>query len=575
MTIKIPVFSFFITAFFLLSGCSTESFESKFSDQMGNYLNRINAGDFEIHGAVIHNPQQVIQVYEVADGMIRARWKDWENIDQMLNSIRNAHYHGLQPEDYHLPALYHLLDKIIGSREDDFADIAGFDLLLTDSFLLLSSHLARGKTAITSEIPERDAGNGAPGENPVIFFENALARNRILEDLEKLAPAHNEYLKLREALQHYREIEENGGWPMVVTEEPKLEAGMRHPDIKLLRERLSVYAQHNDTLVEDLTLFDDDLHEQVLDFQERNGLVADGIAGPATIEAMNVSVYDRISSIKVNLERWRNLDDPGNHYIMVNIPEYVLRVVKDGRQVFTSPVIVGRPGRKTPVISSRLKTLEFNPYWFVPPRMLRQDILPAARRNENYFQERNIDILDEDWRRVDPGSIDWDSGFNNGFPYIVRQNPGPANEMGRIKFLFPNRHFITIHDTPYNHLFHRNERALSSGCVRIRIPVQLASHVLRDQAEWTIENILQTLDGNTFQRVELAEPIPVHILYFTAWAGTDGLAHFRKDIYNYDPPLLQALEQGPLGHDHEISVQMPSGMAATSNIRQPVNPSGN
>ena len=563
MTAKNLFSTLLVSVILLLSGCSTESYESMFSDQMWNYLDRIKQGDFEIHGAVIHNPQQVIQLYDVTDSMIKARWEDWENTDQLLNSIRNARHHGLQPEDYHLSTLYHLIDKIIASGEEGFADIAAFDLLLTDSFLLLSSHLALGKTGSGTKDPERNAAVGEPAENQIIFLENALARNRIFEDLEKLAPAHHEYIKLREALQHYREIEENGGWTRIMTGESKLEAGMRHPDIKLLRDRLSVYLQPTDITVEDVTLFDDDLHEQVLLFQERNGLAADGVAGPLTIEAMNVSVYDRISAIRVNLERWRKLDDLGDHYIMVNIPEYVLRLVKDGRQVFTSPVIVGRPERKTPVISSRLTRLEFNPYWFVPPRMLWQDIVPAARKNENYFQDRNIEILDENWQRVDPGSADWDSGFNNGSRYIVRQNPGPTNEMGRIKFLFPNLNFITIHDTPYNHLFQRNERALSSGCIRIGMPVQLAGHILYGQDEWTVEHILQTLDENSFKKVELAESLPVHILYFTAWAGGDGLMHFRKDIYNYDPPIQQALEQATFWHDHNISVQMPSGIATT------------
>jgi L,D-transpeptidase YcbB len=573
MSARIPIYSLLVSAIFLFSGCSIESYESKFTDRMRENLDRIKTGDLEVHGALLHNPQHIIEIYD-DDGMIRPRWKDWENADQLLNSIRNARNHGLQPEDYHLSVLYDLIDKIIVSGEKDFAGIAAFDLLLTDSFLLLSSHLARGKTTMVNEDQERNAVADEPAENRINFLENALARNRIFEDLEKLAPAHHEYIKLREALQRYRVIEENGGWTRIMTGEPKLEAGMRHPDIKMLRDRLSVYAQHTDIPVEDVTLFDDELHEQVMLFQERNGLAADGIARPSTIEAMNVSVYDRISTIKVNLERWRKLHDPGDHYIMVNIPEYVLRVVKDGRQVFTSPVIVGRPERKTPVISSRLTRLEFNPYWFVPPRMLWQDIVPAARKNENYFQDRNIEILDENWERIDPGLVDWDGASNNGSRYIVRQNPGPRNEMGRIKFLFPNRNYITIHDTPYNHLFQRHERALSSGCIRIRVPVQLAGHVLNGQDEWTIEKILQILDGNSFKKVELAEPLPIHVLYFTAWAGEGGLMHFRKDIYNYDAPLLQALEQPAFRHDHEISVQMPSGMAGTIS-NPPVRPGGN
>jgi L,D-transpeptidase YcbB len=313
-----------------------------------------------------------------------------------------------------------------------------------------------------------------------------------------------------------------------------------------------------------LALFDDMLHERVVEFQERNGLAADGIVGPATSEALGYSVYERISTIRVNLERWRRLDALGDHYILVNIPDYRLSVIKEGRTMLSSDVVVGQRHRQTPVLSSVLTKMELNPFWFVPPGMLRNKIIPAVRRDIGYLEKNNMVVLDRNWRRVDPGSVDWHSGFSEGFPYIIRQEPGPGNEMGRIKFLFPNRNYVTIHGTPYTHLFSQNIRAFSAGCIRIRTPLQLADYLVNIQGDRTMGQLLEVLDSNEFQRVEFVNPLPLHILYFTAWAGEDGVTDFRKDIYSLDPPLLEALQQRPPGYEHEISVQLPAGLAVTA-----------
>jgi L,D-transpeptidase YcbB len=166
-------------------------------------------------------------------------------------------------------------------------------------------------------------------------------------------------------------------------------------------------------------------------FQRTNGLEAHGVVDPATVEAMNISVYDRISVIKANLDRWRRLDYPGDHYIAVNIPEFELSYVKGGKNILTMPVIVGKPDRQTPVFSSEITRIELNPFWFVPPGMLRRTILPAVRRDSSYLEKRNMEVLDQDWRLVDPGSIDWNSVSGNEFPYIIRQRPGPATKWDR------------------------------------------------------------------------------------------------------------------------------------------------
>jgi L,D-transpeptidase YcbB len=281
----------------------------------------------------------------------------------------------------------------------------------------------------------------------------------------------------------------------------------------------------------------------------------------ATVDAMNVSIYDRIPVIKANLDRWRNTGDPGDHYISVNIPEYELSYVKGGKTVIRLPVIVGSPDRATPVLSSEITKIELNPFWFIPPGMMRRTILPAIRRDSTYLERRNLEVLDENWRRVDPASVDWHSGFSDGFPYIIRQRPGPDNEMGRVKFLFPNRHFVTMHGTPYLNQFNREERALSSGCIRLRTPVQLAATVLDGQDDLDMVNLLEIINEEDFTRVEMDNPVRIHVFYFTSWVDDQQNTHFRKDIYRLDQKLIAALEEPPPHHDLPINIEFPSGMA--------------
>lgn len=547
----------------LMTGCENTGHDRKFSEQMVACIDSMQGGAMLLHGNRIHSPEIIRQIYDTGNGLVEAKWDNWVNIDQLLNSIRNAYYHGLQPEDYHLSALYDLMNKVIASEETDFYDSVAFELLLTDSFLLLASHLSEGKTIRGTDTPRWTASGSKPGKDWKGFLENSLDEQRVFINIEQLAPAHDEYIKLIDALEYYRQVEEEGGWVKFDTGQPKLEKGMRHPDVVLLRKRLSGTRHFGENDTADLLFFDDNLHDQVAEFQKRNGLAADGVVGPATAEALGYSVYENISTIKTNLERWRRLDDLGDHYIVVNIPDYRLSVIKEGKTMLTSDVVVGQRHRQTPVLSSELTKMELNPFWFVPPGMLKHKIIPTVRRDIEYLERNNMVVLDKDWRRVDPGSVDWHSGFGEGFPYIIRQNPGPGNEMGRIKFLFPNRHFVTIHGTPYTHLFRQNIRAFSAGCIRIRTPLQLAEYLLNNQEDWTMGQLLEVLDSNEFRRVEFVNPLSLHILYFTAWAGEDGVTNFRKDIYSLDPPLLEALQQHPPGYEHEISVQLPAGLAAT------------
>jgi murein L,D-transpeptidase YcbB/YkuD len=323
---------------------------------------------------------------------------------------------------------------------------------------------------------------------------------------------------------------------------------MRHPDIALLRKRLAIAQGFIEFNPGDENLFDQPLHDQVVLFQLRNGLNADGVAGKATIEALNISVKDRIATVEANLEHWRWLsDDLGKRYIKVNIANFELQVIENDKQVFYSMAIVGRLYRETPVFSSIIKYLVLDPYWTIPPTILNEDIIPAVIKNPAYLAINNMKVLRNDGIEVDPLTIDWDSVLTTGFPYSIREEPGPVNPLGRIKFMFPNQYNVYIHDSPARNLYLQTDRSFSSGCIRISKPLELAEYLLKDNPEWVPEQIKNVIDQGMERTVILEKPIQVHIVYLTAWADDDGIVYFRKDVYNRDQQLITALKQAPPG----------------------------
>jgi len=492
---------------------------------------------------IIHD--EITELYEKSKVYLSGGWKDRENLAQMYFVLHNIYREGLNPEDYHFSEIKLLTDKIIMSDSANNADISRLEFLLSDSFLLLSEHLAAGKTDSETIDPEWKASRRVSAIDWQKYIDSTLLNKCIVENLHKLTPGHREYTNLKKALAQYLLIEEEGGWGRFVTEVPKLEIGMCHPDIALLRKRLAYSQGYIASGLDDSDLFDRLLCEQVMLFQQRNGLTADGIVGKSTVEAMNITVEARIASIEANLERWRWLsDDLGKRYITVNIANFELQVIENDDMVFRSKVIVGRSIRKTPVFSSIMTYVVLNPDWTVPPTILNTDIIPSVIKDPGYLAEKNLKILRTDGTEVDPLSIDWTKIGTNGFPYRIHQEPGPENALGRVKFMFPNRYSVYIHDTPNHRLFGSTDRSLSSGCIRVSNPVDLVACLMSDNPQWTTAQIKTAIGRGKEMTVVLLKPIEVHIVYHTAWASDDGTVYFRKDIYERDKPLLIALSAG-------------------------------
>jgi len=260
------------------------------------------------------------------------------------------------------------------------------------------------------------------------------------------------------------------------------------------------------------------------------------------------------------MERWRWLpQDLGDRYILVNVANFALDVMENRQSILTMRVVAGKPTRRTPFFSAQMTNVVLSPHWYVPPTIAIQDKLPLIRRDPGYAARQNLKIFRDGpggATRVDPRAIDWSSVSARNFPYRLRQDPGPRNALGRVKFMFPNPYHVYLHDTPSRELFARTERAFSSGCIRLEKPVELAEYLLRDDPQWSRQRILAGIEKGREQVVYLPAPIPVYLFYWTTWVSDEGVVHFRKDIYERDRVLDGALQKAVPSVPGEGTVEM-------------------
>jgi murein L,D-transpeptidase YcbB/YkuD len=293
--------------------------------------------------------------------------------------------------------------------------------------------------------------------------------------------------------------------------------------------------------VADIYLFDVEMAEAVKRFQARNGLVVDGVVGTSTRDVMNVPISSRIERIKLNMERWRWLPRKlGDRYVMVNTADYRLELNENDQPVLTLRVIIGQKEKETPALGAQLRFVQFNPYWNVPKSIAARELLPKQKQDPQYLVARGYRVFDkwgENAQELDPASIDWSSLNERNFVYKLRQDPGPGNALGRMKFVFRNNFEIYLHDTPHRRLFNEKVRALSHGCVRVENPAQLAMVLLGD--DWDGNRIDQTIQSGETVDVPLPEPVPIYLVYWTAWMGDVDQVNFREDIYEKDRRMLE------------------------------------
>ncbi|MBK5094348.1 MAG: L,D-transpeptidase family protein [Deltaproteobacteria bacterium] len=470
--------------------------------------------------------------------------------DSLIGTIRESAREGLNQYDYHLYTIELLLsdrrEKHAAKTPIDPEKEADLDLLLTDAFLLFGSHLLAGR--VNPETLHTDWVAYNPGTDLAALLESALAGDNVATTLRSLLPPHPGYAGLQNALMRYRDLAQTGGWPNIPAE-ATLRKGDRSESVDLLRERLPITGDMDLSVAEESSPFDEALETAVRRFQRRHGLADDGVVGRDTLAALNVPVEERVRQIVLNMERWRWIPhDMGNRHILVNIPDYKMSVVENSEIRMDMRIIVGKDYTATPVFSGSIKYLEVNPYWNIPHSISVEEILPKIRKDPAYLENQKIRVF-ETWREnapeIDPATVDWNEVEDRGFSFKLRQDPGPLNPLGRVKFIFPNKFAVYLHDTPARGLFQNPTRGFSHGCIRVEKPLNLAVTLLGDDIRHSREKILEAIESGVRETIPLREPMPVHILYWTAWVDEGGTIQFRKDIYARDNPLEMALKESP------------------------------
>lgn len=485
----------------------------------------------------------------------RMAWMDADGLtrqgERLLQLIARASENGLSAEEYFPPpsanpgALPMGLAQSFGAMPPFPA--ARMDMMLTDALLRYAADLSRGRIAPKSLDISWISDRQRQRRNFPAELAAAFNADRLWAFLAELPPVQPAYTGLKAALQQYEQIRSHGGWSPV-DDGPSLRRGDRDSRIPALRSRLLATADIQNDLLEAEEGFDANLEAAVMRFQYRHGLTPDGVVGKRTLAALNVPVEKRILQLKLNMERWRWYPERfGKRYLLVNIPDYTLNIVENDWVIQQIRVIVGRPDRRTPSLSGHLTYLEINPYWNVPSTIARKDILPKIMADPDYLVRQGIrvfDSWDETASPINPESISWKGVSASHFPYRLRQDPSALNALGQVKFMFPNSQSVYIHDTPSKSLFEKHRRGFSSGCVRLETPLKLARYLLSNQPR-DRRRLEKTIHSRRHRTVVLKDPIPVHLVYFTAWMGPSGAVNFREDIYDRDRELERALIQRP------------------------------
>ncbi len=457
---------------------------------------------------------------------------------ELIEILQNSFEDGLNPDDYKVAEILTLLPR------RDIASIIRLDVLLTMSLGRYVADMREGSADPCLLDPKLFAAARDKEVDLFTVVQTGLNTQDIKNFLRNQAPSHVEYAGLRRALAKYRSMLEQGEWDTVPAGRT-IRTGMTDPRMPIICRRLRrsgdlASAPHQ------CKIYTQEIEEAIKNFQHRFQLEPDGVIGKKTVAALNIPISHLVRKIILNMERWRWLPHRLNgKRLFVNIAGFQLVGASDEQMQIRMPVIVGKKYHETPVFTGIMKYLVINPYWNIPDSIAVKEIVPRMIRNPNYLRKQHIRIFrgwSDNAPEIDPAAITWRTIGKNIKRYRLRQDAGPTNALGRIKFIFPNPYHVYLHDTPARQLFKRSNRSFSHGCIRVSRPLDLAVYVLQGMKNKTDKKKLQQLiDTGERKVILLSRRIPIHILYRTVRATPTGMTFFYPDIYGRDALLAGAL----------------------------------
>ena len=468
-------------------------------------------------------------------------WPDLSYAGRIIDLLGKSTEEGLFPLDYHFNALTAVYGKLQNGRGSSARSRAELDVLLSDAILIYASHLVNGKIAPSrfEKTWNYDSVQLLPED--IVYALNKHVDNQTVDQaLESLKPDLAVYDQLKHGLSFFADLAGRDLFKEIPTKEV-LRIGSEGTNVRELRRQLMVLGLLEDDA--ESFVFDEQLEGAVKNFQKRFGLEVDGIAGKATLEELNVPFSYRADQIRINMDRIRwVVDDLTPNFLLVNIAGYKLWLSKNDTLVWSTDVMTGAIRSQTPLFKSEMTYLVFNPTWTVP-RSIAKEMFHKFQSDPSYISRNNYRLIDRQGKEVDPHSLNWSSLNNRNFPYTLVQMPGKNNALGRVKFMFPNKHAIYLHDTPQKHLFVKAQRAFSHGCIRVKDPLRLAELLLDDQDLWNRAAIDRVVGSKGLKNVKLKVPVEVLIMYWTVQPGSGGKLSFVQDVYGRDLALIAALKK--------------------------------
>lgn len=470
-----------------------------------------------------------------------------QKAERLIAEIKKAARYGLNATDYDLPSL-----QKTASTDLSVDALADAELKLSYAALAYARHAKGGRMDPSKLSKFIDVKLDLP--NPYDVIKALAESDKPAQYLTGLHPQHEQFQLLVAMLEDQRGAKAEN--TVIIPDGPTLRFGDESDIVPLLRKRLKVSTRGGFERIQDdysdykeNDVFDERLEEAVRDFQAANGLKADGIVGQNTRAVLNGGQpKNKVKTIIANMERWRWLpENLGNYHIKTNIPEFKFSIYKNNRVVHSERVIVGKVTNQTPIFTDKMETVVLNPYWYPPRSIIRNEILPGARRSENFISRHRFQLTNARGRSLDPYEVDWYSVRPKDISF--RQPPGPGNVLGEVKFLFPNKHAVYMHDTPTKNLFKKQVRAYSHGCVRVQNPRRFTEILLANQG-WSKDRVRRQLATGRNQHIKLEQKVPVYLTYFTAWVDpASGDVTYFNDVYKHDDRVIAKLEGRPVPKD--------------------------